>query len=257
MQSTFDSDFDGKPDRIHFDITRPKETGDGPEGPDDHGGQPVLREPRAEQQLVGRRRDRRHAAGAAVPAELHDPQHEPEDLERPSRTRGCRAGSRSCTPRTRAPGHSDGCPTDGAPNENDAMKAVVDWLNGRAPGVHDPDRYDHDLRRLGDRQGRDDGHVLQRLAADRGRRDGRRRPRGDRPDLPGLRLLRVLPRQRHGARARAAGRARTPTCWSTSSTRARTRPTRGMICRAADRADRRRRRTASRATATPSGTRAT
>ena len=30
-------------------------------------------------------------------------------------------------------GHSDGCPTDGAPNENDAMKAVVDWINGRAP----------------------------------------------------------------------------------------------------------------------------
>ena len=33
-------------------------------------------------------------------------------------------------------GHSDGCPTDGAPNENNAMKAVVDWINGRAVAYH-------------------------------------------------------------------------------------------------------------------------
>ncbi|MGC9665361.1 Xaa-Pro dipeptidyl-peptidase [Planosporangium sp. 12N6] len=31
-------------------------------------------------------------------------------------------------------GGSDGCPTSGAPNETQGMKAVVDWLGGRAPG---------------------------------------------------------------------------------------------------------------------------
>lgn len=35
-------------------------------------------------------------------------------------------------------GESTGCPTSGAPNETKGAKAVVDWLNGRAP-AHDAD----------------------------------------------------------------------------------------------------------------------
>jgi X-Pro dipeptidyl-peptidase len=42
----------------------------------------------------------------------------------------------SCSPGT---GRSQGCPTVGGSNESLAPKAVIDWLNGRAPGFTTPD----------------------------------------------------------------------------------------------------------------------
>ena len=130
-------------------------------------------------------------------------------------------------------GHSDGCPTSGGTNETLAAKAVIDWLNGRAPAYT---TRTGDTRAFGDmdhRQGRHARHVLQRDDPG-GRRDDRRRgARGDRADLGDLRLVRLLPRQRHGAgaalvvepygRQQRRSRARTSTCSPTSCTRASTR----------------------------------
>ena len=38
-------------------------------------------------------------------------------------------------------GNSDGCPNSGAPIETLGATAVIDWLNGRAQGLHDPRRH--------------------------------------------------------------------------------------------------------------------
>jgi X-Pro dipeptidyl-peptidase len=49
-------------------------------------------------------------------------------------------------------GGSDGCPTSGAANETQGMKAVVDWLNGRARGFDEagqPARADWSTGRVG------------------------------------------------------------------------------------------------------------
>ena len=81
VQSTYDSDHDGKLDRIHFDITRPKETASGLKVPVILEASPYYANlgPNSNWSVdveIGA-----HAAGAAVPAELHHPQHEPEDRD--------------------------------------------------------------------------------------------------------------------------------------------------------------------------------
>ena len=137
VESSFDSDKDGKPDRLHVDVTRPLQTqteglkvpvvfetspyfaGTGPNDlsyyydvkqelgqpsparpqmkPIPFGGQPGM----ISQSEVGRWLQR----GFAV---VH-----------------------SCSPGT---GWSQGCPSVGGPNESLGPKAVVDWLCGRAKG---------------------------------------------------------------------------------------------------------------------------
>ena len=44
-------------------------------------------------------------------------------------------------------GNSDGCPNSGAPIETLGATAVIDWLNGRAQGLHDPRRHRRGHRR--------------------------------------------------------------------------------------------------------------
>jgi X-Pro dipeptidyl-peptidase len=107
----------------------------------------------------------------------------------------------------------------GGTNESLAPKAVIDWLNGRARGFTSATATKR-CRRLVDRPGRDDGHLVQRDAA-AGRRDHRRpRARGHHPDRAQHVVLPLLPLARPRAITRAATWARTSTSSTTSSTAA-------------------------------------
>ncbi len=198
-----DTDGDGKKDRVHADVSRPAETDDGrPEGPRDLRGQPVLRGRRRRRQLGRRPRDRAPAGSCAraprtSTARVHDPTIST-------------IYESTWVPRGFAVVHAE---SPGSGNSD------------RLPELRRPDRdaRRHRRHRVAQRQARratrpgrhrrrsrpywhngnvgDDGHVLQRHAADRGRVDRRRGPEGDRPDLRDLRLVRLLPRQRRRPRA--------------------------------------------------------
>lgn len=137
VETEFDSDGDGKPDRMHVSVTRPAQT---------EGGElklPVIYETSP------------YFAGTAQPPYdfFWDVQHEVGE-EPPARTMGPEVQRRGERPvisnsliRTWVPrgfivvhstspgtGLSDGAPTVGGENEALAPKAVIDWLNGRAKG---------------------------------------------------------------------------------------------------------------------------
>ena len=142
VETEFDTDGDGKPDRMHVSVTRPAQT---------EGGDlklPVIYETSP------------YYAGTARPPYdfFWDVRHELGE-EPPQRTMGPevqRRGERpiisnslietwvplgfivvhSTSPGT---GLSQGAPTVGGENESLAPKAVIDWLNGRAPGYTSPD----------------------------------------------------------------------------------------------------------------------
>ena len=127
-----------------------------PEGPGHLRGQPVLRRQRR------RRRTGPSTTSSARrrPRGIHAPffngtQHEPEHQQRSTRPPGCRAASRVVHSESPGTGYSDGCPTSGGANETLGATAVIDWLNGRAQGLHDPRRHDRGRRRhLAQRQDR-------------------------------------------------------------------------------------------------------
>jgi predicted acyl esterase len=134
VEAPFDSDRDGKLDRIHADFTAPSEV------LTDGLKVPVLFE------------DSPYYAGTADPYSNWVVDHELGDppASRPA-TPFWTAFNTSPTISTRyestwvprgfavlhaespGTGHSDGCPTSGGSNETLAAKAVIDWLNGRAP----------------------------------------------------------------------------------------------------------------------------
>ena len=138
VETGFDSDGDGRPDRVHVAVTRPGQTDtegltvpaiyetspyySGVAGIDfDHfwnlrqevGGDPPARDP--------------------FPATIRHIERQPVISNSHIRTwvpRGF-AVIHSQSPGT---GQSQGCPTVGGANESHAPKAVIDWLNGRARG---------------------------------------------------------------------------------------------------------------------------
>ena len=134
VQAPFDSDNDGKRDRIHADFTAPREV------VTDGLKVPVIFE------------DSPYYAGTASQYSNWAVGHElgVPPSSRPA-TAFWAAGDTSPTISTRyestwvprgfavvhaespGTGHSDGCPTAGGRNETLAAKAVIDWLGGRAP----------------------------------------------------------------------------------------------------------------------------
>ncbi|KQY64085.1 Xaa-Pro dipeptidyl-peptidase [Nocardioides sp. Root140] len=131
-----DSDGDGAPDRIHFDITRPAETEEGVK-------LPVLME--ASPYYAG--------GNDVVNHDVHHELWEPGKPGRPDRdwVRRSDVGPsiisnsmvNTWVPRGFAvmhvesvgTGESEGCPTIGGPEETAAVKAVIDWVGGRARAV--------------------------------------------------------------------------------------------------------------------------
>ena len=136
VETTFDSDGDGKMDRVHVDVTRPEQTKTaGLKLPIVYESSPYYA-----------------GVAADVPGLFWDVKHEIGEKEKPrTKVEVKRAGKRpiisnsqikvwvprgyivvhSSSPGT---GLSDGAPTVGGPNESLAPKAVVDWLNGRVSG---------------------------------------------------------------------------------------------------------------------------
>jgi X-Pro dipeptidyl-peptidase len=136
VETSFDTDGDGKLDRVHVDVTRPEQTKtEGLKLPIVYESSPYY-------------------AGTAgnVPGLFWEVKHEIGAKEKPrTRVEVKRRGKRpiisnsqiktwvprgyivvhSSSPGT---GLSDGAPTVGGDNESLAPKAVIDWLNGRAKG---------------------------------------------------------------------------------------------------------------------------
>lgn len=137
VETTFDSDGDGKLDRMHVDVTRQKQT-------ETEGLKvPVVYE--TSPYFAG--------TGGNDPSFFWDPKHELGETPKPhsspkgipydpARTRIADTEVRTWVPRGFAVIHSEspgtglstGCPTVGGENEKLAPKAVIDWLNGRAKG---------------------------------------------------------------------------------------------------------------------------
>ena len=138
VETEFDSDGDGRPDRVHMDVTRPAQT-------DGEGLQvPVIYETSPYYSGVAgidfaHFWDLRQEVGGEAPP--RDPF--PATIEHiESQPRISNSHVATWVPRgfavvhSQSPGtgQSQGCPTVGGANESLAPKAVIDWLNGRARG---------------------------------------------------------------------------------------------------------------------------
>jgi len=133
VETTFDTDGDGKPDRMHVAVVRPGQTAGGLKVPVIYETSPYF-------------------SGTATITGMWDVKQEVGEQPPPrvalppvrARIRPGISGSLVSTwvPRGFAVVHSEspgtglsqGCPTVGGPNEELAPKAVIDWLNGRARG---------------------------------------------------------------------------------------------------------------------------
>jgi X-Pro dipeptidyl-peptidase len=135
VETSFDSDRDGKPDRVHVDVTRPRQTEtQGLKVPILYGASPYY---------AGTARGQ---VNWDVEQELDEPPKPRAPMTKPAyradRSRISNALVNDWVPRGFAVVHSEqpgtgrsqGCPTVGDIPERMPMKFVVDWLNGRAKG---------------------------------------------------------------------------------------------------------------------------
>ncbi|XZE51746.1 Xaa-Pro dipeptidyl-peptidase [Planctomycetaceae bacterium SH139] len=142
VETEFDSDGDGKLDRVHVAVTRPGQT--------ESAGLklPVIyvSSPYFAGTAPGDREyfwDARHELGAEPPQRSFPPAFEPKGKRPVISTSHTRQWIplgyivvHSSSPGT---GLSQGCPTVGGDNESLAPKAVIDWLRGRAKGYTEVD----------------------------------------------------------------------------------------------------------------------
>jgi len=142
VETVFDSDGDGRPDRMHVDVTRPRQTEtQGLRLPVIYISSPYFGGTSSTAREFFW--DVRHEPGATPPQRKHPPAIKRKET-RPVISKALvnewvphgYAVVHSSSPGT---GLSQGCPTIGADNESLAPKAVIDWLNGRARGFTSPD----------------------------------------------------------------------------------------------------------------------
>lgn len=139
VETDFDSDRDGRKDRVHVDVTRPAQTETGDlKVPVLYGSSPYF---------AGTSRD---DSNWNVQQELGDPSPPRRALvapvHQPNRRRISNALVNEWVPRGFAVVHSEatgtglsqGCATVGDYPERAPMKFVIDWLNGRAKGYTSP-----------------------------------------------------------------------------------------------------------------------
>ena len=139
VETDFDSDRDGRKDRVHVDVTRPAQTESGDlKVPVLYGSSPYF---------AGTSRD---DSNWNVQQELGDPSPPRRALvapvHQPNRRRISNALVNEWVPRGFAVVHSEatgtglsqGCATVGDYPERAPMKFVIDWLNGRAKGYTSP-----------------------------------------------------------------------------------------------------------------------
>ncbi|QDT02185.1 Xaa-Pro dipeptidyl-peptidase [Rubripirellula lacrimiformis] len=141
VETEFDSDDDGKPDRMHVSVTRPQQTEtEGLKLPVVYVSSPYFAGTGKKGQEFFW--DVRHELGATPPERKHVPGVE----RKGSRPIISKSHVKEWVPRgyivvhSSSPGTglSQGCPTVGGDNESLAPKAVVDWLCGRAHGYTTP-----------------------------------------------------------------------------------------------------------------------
>ena len=136
VETEFDSDGDGKHDRMFVDVTRPRQT-------ETEGLKvPVIYE--SSPYFAGTSGDRKFLwnVNQEVGAQPPPRTSQPEIPFKPTRTSVSTSQITTWVPRGFAVVHSDapgtglsqGCPTVGDAPEQLAPKAVIDWLNGRAKG---------------------------------------------------------------------------------------------------------------------------
>ena len=142
VETEFDSDKNGKPDRVHVDVTRPKQT--------ETEGLKVAVIYETSPYFSGvSSTNRRYFWDPKQEVGETPPKHELPPRIRARTPRPLMSQSEigiwvprgfavvhSASPGT---GLSQGCPTVGGANEALAPKAVIDWLNGRAKGYTSPD----------------------------------------------------------------------------------------------------------------------
>lgn len=136
VETQFDSDFDGKMDRMHVDVTRPRQT--------ETEGLKVAVVYESSPYFAGTSGDRKYLwdvkqeVGAPPPPRTD----QPAPPFKSDRAAVSNSEVNNWVPRgfavlhSEAPGTglSQGCPTVGGMPEEYAPKAVIDWLNGRAKG---------------------------------------------------------------------------------------------------------------------------
>lgn len=136
VETEFDSDHDGKRDRVHVDVTRQKQTEtEDLRVPVIYESSPYFAGTASGRAILW---DVRHELGTAPPPRTAHP----AITFRPNRKRVSNSLVDVWVPRgfavvhSEAPGTglSNGCPTVGGLPERLAPKAVIDWLNGRAKG---------------------------------------------------------------------------------------------------------------------------
>lgn len=142
VETEFDTDGDGKPDRMHVDVTRPDQTEfAGLKLPVIYISSPYFAgTASASKEYFWKVR---HEVGATPPERKHPPSIETQ-VRRPIISK---SHVETWVPRgyivvhSSSPGTglSQGSPTVGGDNESLAPKAVIDWLNGRATGFTTPD----------------------------------------------------------------------------------------------------------------------
>src|SRR5688572_13589597 len=139
VETDIDSDRDGRPDRVHVDVTRPGQTAsEGLKVPVVYSSSPYFANTASS--FVGW--DVQHELGQQPPArgQMPSPAYQGE------RTRISNQLVNTWVPRGFAVVHSEatgtgrshGCPTIGDEPERTAMRFVIDWLNGRAKGYTTP-----------------------------------------------------------------------------------------------------------------------
>src|SRR6187200_2731132 len=136
VETEFDSDGDGKRDRVFTDVTRPRQTDtEGLKVPVIYESSPYFAGTSGPRQFLW---DVKQEVGTTPPARAHQPEIEYQ----PTRNQVSNSMAATWVPRGFAVVHSDapgtglstGCPTVGGKPEEYAPKAVIDWLNGRAKG---------------------------------------------------------------------------------------------------------------------------
>ncbi len=140
VETDFDSDRDGRNDRVHVGVTRPRQTEtEGLKVPVVYGSSPYYAGVARTFAFWNVRQELGEPSPPRAP--MVGPRHDP------TRTRISNDLVRTWVPRGFAVVHSDapgsgrsqGCVTVGDTPERTAMKFVIDWLNGRARGYTTPD----------------------------------------------------------------------------------------------------------------------
>jgi X-Pro dipeptidyl-peptidase len=136
VETDFDSDGDGKKDRVHVDVTRPLQTQtEGLKVAVVYESSPYFAGTSGPRKYLW---DVKQEVGAPPPERTHQPPPPFQAERKPIVT----SEVNTWLPRgfavvySEAPGTglSQGCPTVGGHPEEHAPKAVIDWLNGRAKG---------------------------------------------------------------------------------------------------------------------------